>query len=348
MIKKISIFSLYKKIIKNYWIRNNFVIFRKPYEKKIFFYSHYPNNGKEFFLIQDFDHNYTIKIKPKHIYFVDIQKLENRYNDYSSSYYERNSSLLILSSAYKNIIKKAIENIKQGFFQKVVLSRSIKISFHIIDLKKTFQKLVCSYPNTFISLWYNVDHGFWIGSSPELLMKCHKKKFKTSVLAGTIWGNHQWTKKEIKEHQIVVKYISQLLLQSYKGHIYLEKTKIIRVGHLTHLETPIFFSFFEKPNYYELLNYMHPTPSICGFPKKESLSFINKNEGYERKFYAGYLGTVNEKNMELYLNLRCAKVKENEITLYAGSGITINSNINQEYVETENKIKNILSQLFFK
>ncbi|WP_185853192.1 chorismate-binding protein [Blattabacterium cuenoti] len=343
MFKKISIFSLYKKVIKNYWNHNPFVIFRKPHENKVFFYSNYDSKGKRFFLIQDFDHNYTIKIVPKKIYYADIRK------SFVKDTSEDKSSFLTYSSEYKNLIQKAIEEIRKGHFQKVVLSRSIKISFHTFYFKKTFQKLIFSYPNALISLWYDIHHGFWIGCSPELLMKFHENKFKTVALAGTVWDQQKWTKKEIEEHKIVIKYIIHLL-KSYKGSIFLEKTKTVEMGHLKHLETPIFFSFLEKPDYYEILDRLHPTPSICGFPKKESLDFIQKYEGYKRNFYTGSIGIGSRKNMELYLHLRCARIKEDkkEITLYAGSGITVDSNIDQEYIETENKVKNILSQLVFK
>ncbi|WP_185859158.1 chorismate-binding protein [Blattabacterium cuenoti] len=345
MFKKISIFSFYKKVIKNYWNQNQFVIFRKPYGNKVFFYSHYGSKGDVFFLIQDFDHNYTIKIVPKKVYYVDIRKSFLK----ETSEAEENSFLLTYSSEYKNLIQKAVEKIRKGHFKKVVLSRSIKISFHSFYLKKTFQKLIFSYPNALISLWYDIHHGFWIGCSPELLIKSHKNKFQTVALAGTVWNQKKWTKKEIEEHKIVIKYIIHLL-KSYKGSIFLKKTKTVKMGHLKHLKTPIYFSFLEEPDYSKVLDQLHPTPSICGFPKKESLDFIQKYEGYKRNFYTGYIGTVNRKDMELYLHLRCARIKENkkEITLYAGSGITMDSNIDQEYIETEKKVKNILSKLVFK
>ncbi|WP_185857817.1 chorismate-binding protein [Blattabacterium cuenoti] len=350
---KISVFSLYKKIIKNYFNHNNFVIFRKPYDKKIFFYSHYDSiyrNGK-FFLIKNFNYDYTIKIYPKKVYCVDIHKYFHKKENIFSSFWEQNSSFLTLtySCEYKNLIKKAVQNIKKGFFKKVVLSRFIKIPFRHFYFKNTFIKLIYTYPNALISLWYDFHHGFWIGCTPELLMKCYNKQLKIPALAGTIWGSNKWTKKEIEEHKIVVRYIIHLL-KSYKGYIYIKKTKIIKVGHLKHLETPIFFSFYNNPNYYEILNRLYPTPSICGFPKIKSLDFIHKYEGYKRNFYTGYIGIVHKNNMELYLNLRCVRIKEDqkEMTLYAGSGITMDSNIHQEYMETENKMKNILSQLIFK
>ncbi|BAM99722.1 chorismate-binding protein [Blattabacterium cuenoti] len=349
MSTEISVFSLYKKIIKNYYNHNNFVVFKKPYDKKIFFYSHYDYSlGVKFFLIQNFKHDHTIKIYPKNIYTVDIQKFYKKTNIFPS-FWEKNSSFLTDSCKYKKLIKDAIENIKKGFLKKVVLSRFIKIPFRNFYFKNTFIKLIHAYPNALISLWYNFHYGFWMGCSPELLIECHNKKLKISALAGTIWGSKKWTKKETEEHKIVIKYILHLL-KSYKGSIHIENTKIIKIGHLKHLETLIHFSFYEEPNYYEILNCLHPTPSICGYPKKKSLDFIYKNEGYERQFYTGYIGIVHQNDMELYLNLRCVKIKEDkkEMILYAGSGITVDSNIYQEYMETENKIKNILSQLVFK
>ncbi|WP_185872080.1 chorismate-binding protein [Blattabacterium cuenoti] len=344
MSKKISIFSLYKKIIKNYWDKNKFVIFKKPHNNKIYFYSHSNSKKNNFFLIKNFDCDYkNIKIVPKKIYYVDILKFFIKKN------YESNYSFLTYSIEYKNLIKKAIEKIQKGQLKKVVVSRSIKIHFHNFYLKKTFQKLIFSYPNAFISLWYDVNHGFWIGCSPELLIKSYQKKLETVALAGTIWNKNKWTKKEIEEHKIVIKYIVHLL-KYYKGSIFLKKTKIIKMGDLKHLKTSIFFSFLEDPDYYEIINRLHPTPSICGFPKKESLNFIQKYEGYKRGFYTGYIGIINNNNMELYIHLRCANIQKEkkEITLYAGSGITLNSNIDKEYIETENKVKNILSQFFFK
>ncbi|WP_185861131.1 chorismate-binding protein [Blattabacterium cuenoti] len=350
MSKEINIFSLYKKIIKSYYNKNSFVLFRKPNEKKIFFYLHYnsiKDETKKFFLIKNFNNNHTIKIQPKKIYSTNIQKYKGKI---FPSFWEKNSSLLTYSYRYKKLIKKAIENIKKGFFKKVVLSRSIKIPFQNFDFKNTFVKLIYTYPNALISLWYDFKHGFWIGCSPELLMKCHNKQLKISVLAGTLWKEtSKWTNKEIAEHKIVIKYILNML-KSYKGSIRIKNTKIKKIGHLKHLETSIYFFFDEIPDYNEILNRLHPTPSVCGYPKDQSLDFIHKNEEHKRNFYTGYFGIVDKTNMELYINLRCVRIKEDkkEMTLYAGSGITVDSNVHQECIETENKIKNILSQLIFK
>lgn len=354
--KKISITKLYKKIIENYYDNNNFVIFKKPCEKKIYLYFNKNVDSKclneKYFIIKSFDNNYELKIVPYIIYYADISKnLSLIKNSDSIFHWENNSSYLTKSckEEYKNLVKKGIKKIKEGYLKKVVLSRSVKIPFHKIYLRKTFQKLIISYPNAFISLCYNIYHGFWIGCTPELLIKFKKKNLLISILAGTIWENNIWTKKEIKEHNIVVDYI-QKILKSYKGILSIKKTRVKKMGHLKHLETLIFFSFFKSPNFNKILNKIYPTPSICGIPKDKSFDFIKENEGYKRNFYTGYIGIVDKNSMELYLNLRCARIKKEkkEITLYAGSGITIDSDVDKELTETENKIKNILSQLIFK
>ncbi|WP_185850241.1 chorismate-binding protein [Blattabacterium cuenoti] len=354
--KKISITKLYKKIIENYHHKNNFVIFKRPHEKKIYLYFNknedYKCLNKKYFIIKSFDKNHELKIVPHIIYYADISKnLSNIKNSNYIFHWDTNSNFLTKSckKKYKNLVKKGIKEIEKGDLKKVVLSRSVKISFHKIYLRKTFQKLIMSYPNALISLCYNIYHGFWIGCTPELLIKFQKKNLLISVLAGTIWENNIWTKKEIKEHNIVVNYI-QKILKFYKGVLSIKKTRVKKMGHLKHLETLILFSFFKSPNYNKILNEIYPTPSICGIPKKKSFNFIKENEGYKRNFYTGYIGIVDKESMELYLNLRCAKIRKekNEITLYAGSGITIDSNVDKELKETENKIKNILSQLVFK
>jgi isochorismate synthase len=77
------------------------------------------------------------------------------------------------------------------------------------------------------------------------------------------------------------------------------------------------------------------------------MDFIINNEGYDRSFYAGFLGELNfdfetkENTTDLYVNLRCMQVKENLAHIYVGGGITIDSNAEIEWLETVNKSQTI-------
>ena len=78
----------------------------------------------------------------------------------------------------------------------------------------------------------------------------------------------------------------------------------------------------------------------------EALSFIQQHEGYDREFYSGYLGPVNVGNKtHLFVNLRCMKIQNNVATLYAGGGITEDSEPEKEWQETEMKCQTMLLSL---
>ena len=91
---------------------------------------------------------------------------------------------------------------------------------------------------------------------------------------------------------------------------------------------------------------MHPTPAVCGLPKEAAKFFILQNEKYDRTYYSGFLGEINDDfDTELFVNLRCAKIEKNVAQIYVGGGITKESNPEKEWLETHlktNTIKSIL------
>ena len=78
----------------------------------------------------------------------------------------------------------------------------------------------------------------------------------------------------------------------------------------------------------------------------DNLEFIEENEGFDRQFYAGYLGMIThrasaegQKNTEaeLYVNLRCMSIEGPVANVFIGSGITTDSNPLKEWEETVSK-----------
>jgi isochorismate synthase len=77
-----------------------------------------------------------------------------------------------------------------------------------------------------------------------------------------------------------------------------------------------------------VISVLHPTPAVCGLPKQEAKDFILENEG-TTEYYTGFLGELNKEGFnkdtlksDLYVNLRCMKIKDNQAHLYMGCGIT--------------------------
>ncbi len=91
---------------------------------------------------------------------------------------------------------------------------------------------------------------------------------------------------------------------------------------------------------------MHPTPAVAGYPKQKAIDFILENENYNREFYTGYFGFINkDKSSKLFVNLRCMQIEKKKLSVYVGGGITKDSNPLNEWQETEDKSKTLLSVL---
>ncbi|WP_396148647.1 chorismate-binding protein [Flavobacterium sp.] len=240
---------------------------------------------------------------------------------------------------FEDIVQKAVNSIQNGNFEKVVLSRKIEMEKKV-DLIETFSRLANRYPTAFRSLFYHPQIGCWMGATPEQLIKVENNHFETVSLAGT----HQkssfknWTAKEIHEQQIVTDYILDNLHKEVLS-LKVNEPFSVEAGSLVHLKTTISGEVYSIENSKNIIQNLHPTPAVCGFPKEKAVQFIAENEDYDRKFYAGYLGLWNEEeaSCNLFVNLRCLEVEENKINIYVGCGITGDSNPEKEFLETEHK-----------
>lgn len=264
---------------------------------------------------------------------------------------------------FVNSVENAIAAIQQGDFQKVVLSRTKKITVSSkFDLLTYFDKLCHAYPSAFISV-VSLPHlqEIWIGATPEILvLQDEKGFFSTMALAGTqsaydANGNllkpieALWSQKEIEEQALVSRYIINCFKKVRVREYEEIGPKSVIAGNLIHLRTE--FKVDTKAiNFPQLatvmLDLLHPTSAVCGMPKAAATQFILTNELYPRTFYSGYLGPVNiQKQTQLFVNLRSSKLSNGVLTLFAGCGITADSNPEKEWIETEMKCQT-LSRVF--
>ena len=92
----------------------------------------------------------------------------------------------------------------------------------------------------------------------------------------------------------------------------------------------------------DLISLLHPTPAVAGMPKNLAISYINRKEDYNRTFYSGFLGFLESKSCDIYVNIRCAKIIDDDLTIYVGGGITNDSNAVDEWHEILNKSQTML------
>ncbi|WP_417876693.1 chorismate-binding protein [Winogradskyella sediminis] len=269
-----------------------------------------------------------------------------------------------------HLVSKGIEHIETDTLEKVVLSRCETKRIQNHNPITIFKRLLSRYKNAMVYCWFHPKVGLWIGATPELLFKVEGKRLTTISLAGTQpykrVSQPQWTAKEYKEQQIVTDYITEQI-EPYTKQINVSEVNTVRAGNLLHLKTKITSVLNDKAKLKSIIEALHPTPAVCGFPKGESKAFILKHENYNREYYTGFLGELNLKqttsrnnnrrNVEnnayavvktqsnFYVNLRCMQLKNDVANIFVGGGITKDSIPENEWEETVNKSKTIGSVL---
>ena len=225
---------------------------------------------------------------------------------------------------------------------KIVYARIKEVAFESKKITALFQALCNTYPAAFIYLASSKEFGTWLGASPEILLESHEQHGFTMALAGTKIKDdkHEWSQKEQHEQQYVTDFILEQLNKSGINDVETEGPYTSLAGNLEHLRTDLSFDLNKKPPL-ELANILHPTPAVCGVPRKDSLDLIASVElkdcGYDRSLYCGYIGTSSKHQTKLYVNLRCCQFMNEKAFLYVGGGYTIDSEPSKEWDETERK-----------
>ena len=192
-------------------------------------------------------------------------------------------------------VAQAIEMIRLGRLQKVIVSRKQKIDYQRFDKFQTLLQLMKQYDASYVYLWHHPKVGTWMGATPEVLGRYDGNTFETMALAGTLPVKEQevvtWTPKEIVEQQIVTDYISKQLSR-FSKEVYISKPKTVFQGRIAHIQTRLSASIsVEKLP--ELILQLHPTPAVCGIPVPEAKKIIISIEAYDRKYYTGFLGDLS-------------------------------------------------------
>jgi len=231
---------------------------------------------------------------------------------------------------------------------KVVLSKIKGVARNEDEHPLTVFHAACAmYPNEMVYLLQDPTEGVWLGATPETLLQATPEALTTMALAGTVpldagTAVRSFTPKEYEEQEWVSKAI-RLVFEAHeipfseKGP---QLKKAAAVGHLC----SVFEAQAVPPNKaLELALELHPTPAVCGLPRKDALFDILEAEQHERGLYTGFLGPVSDANTHLFVNLRCMRIVQKEYLLFLGGGLTTDSVAAHEWEETEQKAKTLLS-----
>lgn len=261
-----------------------------------------------------------------------------------------------MSNYYKVDFANYHSQLEADKFRKIVLARcadeQMPNGVKPIDL---FYRACQLYPRLFIALVDTEKSGCWLTATPEILLDGHGADWRTIALAGTmkLEGDQldgegetlTWSTKNIQEQRIVATYITECLEQ-FTGDFREEGPRTVRAANLVHLRSDFTFKLADNNKIGDLLQALHPTPAVCGLPKREAFKFIVKNEHTPRRYYSGFMGPVAQEDTHLYVSLRCMNIDGDVCHLYAGGGLLKDSVEEQEWLETEAKMETMKRLLY--
>lgn len=198
-----------------------------------------------------------------------------------------------------------------------------------------------------------------VGATPELLISRRGDTIVSNPLAGSIARNTNTERdrsaaetllasdKDRDEHRYVVEAIIDTL-DPFCSELHVpEQPSLQATQTMWHLGTRI-EGRLKDPNTSaaHLAGLLHPTPAVCGTPRRQALDAIRRLEPIERGFYAGAVGWTDAAgDGDWHVAIRCARIQDRAMRLYAGAGILADSQPEQEIRETDAKFKAMLDAL---
>ena len=260
---------------------------------------------------------------------------------------------------WKKSVNRARKLIAEDKFDKIVLAREAGIRLqnvpeptHIINILRE------QYPNCYSFLIRNKGSKTFLGCTPERLISFKKKYLLTEALAGSIQRGTtasedafmakelMQSSKNAHEHNYVIRAIEQKLTPFVKKIEKGSKPVIKKLTNVQHLFTPITAWLKEEVNPLTIVEKLHPTPAVGGYPWHKAKPYIRELEEFDRGWYAGPVGWLNSQNSgEFAVAIRSGLIEEDSATFYAGCGIVADSDAETEWEETILKLRPMLSAL---
>lgn len=255
-------------------------------------------------------------------------------------------------------MEHVLDELKRDEVQKVVVARKCTVT-----PDENFSR--CGYAahlfDHYFQEYYFVfrqgEEDYWVGISPEIIMKQRGRSAVTKPLAGTrkkfddedlnagILENLTSTNKDIVEHEHALYFMVDQLKRAGIGRVEIDKNKtVMETPYAFHIKSEISMRLNEDVTCFDIIGAIYPPATIWGIPVDKTEWILAQTEPFERGYYSGVYGYWNFEGVaDTALVIRTAKVEKSSVSVYAGGGIVKYSDIDAEFDETVNKMRPLLS-----
>ncbi len=252
---------------------------------------------------------------------------------------------------WQDMIYTALRHIQNDEYEKIVLARKVEIDlltqpdpFAIISiLRKTNHHTVsfCFQPQ---------EDMVFVGVTPEILYRRDKRDIISEAVAGTrprgqdekqneeLANELITSEKELREHGYVSTSLRRNLGRLCENLNSDQKVSVLKLSQIQHLYVPFNGTLHDGVTDGEILEALHPTPAVGGYPEKSVLPTLKAAEPFNRGWYAAPVGWTGADSATFAVAIRSALVIKNKMYLYSGAGIVEGSSPEKEWEELDNKI----------
>ena len=262
-------------------------------------------------------------------------------------------------SGWDAAVRGALVAIDEGRFSKVVLARTLDvITASRLDPIEVVHHLWMENGGSHVFYFEPEDGCALLGAAPETVTTLSGGQFHATAVAGTVArGETPREQKQLAEQLLasekegVEQRIALDDMIARLGPLAEEisaqpEPHVLTLARLQHLETEIRARLTEGTSALMALEALHPTPAVCGLPRDAALEFLEKEEPFERGWYAGPVGWFDLDGNGVFVPaLRCAVVRDLRWRLFAGAGIVLGSDPALEWDETSIKFEPMMRAL---
>ena len=237
-------------------------------------------------------------------------------------------------------VTRALEQIERGLLQKVVLARETTLILEEAPDPFRVAAALSTEGAALFCIQLDERRAF-LGATPERLFRREGQMIWTEALAGTRKRGDQGllhSEKNLREFQFVQDYLAETLAPHCAGPVEFTPIGIHQTPSVEHLHSRGSAQLIPSISEGTLLEALHPTPALCGTPKKEALHWISCTEPFARQFYGGLIGWSTEEESDWMVAIRCCLLEGRIAKIYTGTGIIAGSHPEAEWNELEAKL----------
>ena len=259
---------------------------------------------------------------------------------------------------FYDMVNKAKEYIYEGDIFQVVLSQRWSVECHAHPFT-LYRKLRQINPSAYL-FYFNLGDYQVAGSSPEMLVGVRGNTVTTCPIAGTRKRGQNTAEdealakdllgdpKEQAEHVMLVDLGRNDMGRVAKiGTVTVPTMMEVRnYSHVMHLVSLVEGKKRDDIDSFDVLSTFLPAGTLSGAPKIRAMEIIEELEPCMRGMYGGAIGYFGfDGDMDMCIAIRTMLIHEGMVYMQAGAGIVADSVAENEYEETQNKVRALMQVL---